>query len=151
MCNENTNSMDYYTARQQFNNYLKDYDNHNDKIRLKIVHTYGIVKESTDISSRMQLSEEDTTLAKIIGLLHDIGRFEQLKRFDSFLTDTVNHAAYGVKILFNNDNGTNLIRRFVPQTVDKVGAEVKLQHQLCLPSDERISLLYVYFFTFSVL
>lgn len=42
--------MDYYTARQQFNNYLKDYDNHNDKIRLKIVHTYGIVKESTDIS-----------------------------------------------------------------------------------------------------
>lgn len=56
--------MDYYTARQQFNNYLKDYDNHNDKIRLKIVHTYGIVKESTDISSRMQLSEEDTTLAK---------------------------------------------------------------------------------------
>ena len=106
--------MDYYTARQQFNNYLKDYDNHNDKIRLKIVHTYGIVKESTDISSRMQLSEEDTTLAKIIGLLHDIGRFEQLKRFDSFLTDTMNHAAYGVKILFNNDNGTNLRIRFSP-------------------------------------
>ena len=125
--------MDYYTARQQFNNYLKDYDNHNDKIRLKIVHTYGIVKESTDISARMQLSEEDTTLAKIIGLLHDIGRFEQLKRFDSFLTDTMNHAAYGVKILFNNDNGTNLIRRFVYRLM------------------KGYSFLYVYFFTFSVL
>ena len=66
--------MDFYTAKRQFNNYLKDYDCHNDKIRLKIVHTYGVVKESTDISARMRLSEEDTTLAKIIGLLHDIGK-----------------------------------------------------------------------------
>ncbi len=40
----------------------------------------------------------------MIALLHDIGRFEQLKRFDSFLPDTMDHAAYGVKILFNNDN-----------------------------------------------
>ena len=94
--------MDFYTAKRQFNNYLKDYDCHNDKIRLKIVHTYGVVKESTDISARMRLSEEDTTLAKMIALLHDIGRFEQLKRFDSFLPDTMDHAAYGVKILFNN-------------------------------------------------
>jgi len=38
--------MDFYTAKRQFNNYLKDYDCHNDKIRLKIVHTYGVVKES---------------------------------------------------------------------------------------------------------
>ena len=29
--------MDFYTAKTQFNNYLKDYDCHNDKIRLKIV------------------------------------------------------------------------------------------------------------------
>ena len=84
--------MDFYTAKRQFNNYLKDYDCHNDKILLKIVHTYGVVKESTDISARMQLSEEDTTLAKMIALLHDIGRFEQLKRFDSFLPDTMDHA-----------------------------------------------------------
>ena len=76
--------MDFYTAKTQFNNYLKDYDCHNDKIRLKIVHTYGVVKESADIAARMKLSEEDTSLAKIIALLHDIGRFEQLKRFDSF-------------------------------------------------------------------
>ena len=77
--------MDFYTAKTQFNNYLKDYDCHNDKIRLKIVHTYGVVKESADIAARMKLSEEDTSLAKMIALLHDIGRFEQLKQFDSFL------------------------------------------------------------------
>ena len=54
---------------------FKDYDCHNDKIRLKIVHTYGVVKESADIAARMKLSEEDTSLAKMIALLHDIGRF----------------------------------------------------------------------------
>lgn len=27
--------MDFYTAKTQFNNYLKDYDCHNDKICLK--------------------------------------------------------------------------------------------------------------------
>ena len=67
--------MDFYTAKRQFNNYLKDYDCHNDKIRLKIVHTYGVVKESADIAARMKLSEEDTSLAKMIALLHDIGTF----------------------------------------------------------------------------
>ena len=108
--------MDFYTAKRQFNNYLKDYDCHNDKIRLKIVHTYGVVKESTDISARMQLSEEDTTLAKMIALLHDIGRFEQLKQFDSFLPDTMDHAAYGVKILFDNAPHQNLIRNFIPES-----------------------------------
>ena len=108
--------MDYDTARKQFNFYLKDYDCHNDKIRLKIVHTYGVVKESADIAARMQLSEEDAALARLIALLHDIGRFEQLKRFDSFLPDTMDHAAYGVKILFDNDEGEDLIRRFVPES-----------------------------------
>lgn len=108
--------MDFYTAKTQFNNYLKDYDCHNDKIRLKIVHTYGVVKESADIAARMKLSEEDTSLAKMIALLHDIGRFEQLKRFDSFLPDTMDHAAYGVKILFNNAPHQNLIRNFIPES-----------------------------------
>ena len=103
--------MDFYTAKTQFNNYLKDYDCHNDKIRLKIVHTYGVVKESADIAARMKLSEEDTSLAKMIALLHDIGRFEQLKRFNSFEADTMDHATYGVKVLFEE----GMIRQFIEE------------------------------------
>ena len=64
----------------------------------------------------MKLSEEDTSLAKMIALLHDIGRFEQLKQFDSFLPDTMDHAAYGVKILFDNAPHQNLIRNFIPES-----------------------------------
>ena len=85
--------MNYNNAKQQFEKYLDGYDSNNDKVRLKIIHTYGVVHAMEEICHRMQLSEEDTELARIIALLHDIGRFEQLKCFDSFEPTTMDHAA----------------------------------------------------------
>ena len=49
--------------------------------------------------------------AAYTALLHDIGRFEQLKRFDSFEPTTMDHAAYGVQVLFEE----GMIRQFVPE------------------------------------
>lgn len=103
--------MNYNDAKKEFEKYLDGYDRNNDKVRLKIIHTYGVVHDMTEICRRMQLSEEDTELARIIALLHDIGRFEQLKRFDSFEPTTMDHAAYGVQVLF--DEG--MIRQFIPE------------------------------------
>lgn len=103
--------MDYSRAKEVFEQYLDGYDRENDKVKLKIIHTYGVVVQSTEIADRMKLSGEERTLAQIIALLHDIGRFEQLKRFDSFLPDTMDHAAYGVQVLFEE----GMIRRFVPE------------------------------------
>lgn len=101
--------IDLSYAKQQFNSYLSQYDRTDDKIRLKIVHTYGVVEYSRQICERMRLPEEDSALAQLIGLLHDIGRFEQLRRFDSFEPDTMDHAAFGVQILFEEGK----IRDFV--------------------------------------
>ncbi len=103
--------MEYKTAKQIFEEYLDGYDRENDKVKLKIIHTYGVVAQSRELSERMKLSGEDTTLAMLIALLHDIGRFEQLKRFDSFEPATMDHAAYGVKVLFQD----GMIRKFVPE------------------------------------
>lgn len=103
--------LDYNAARAVFEEYLDGYDRENDKVRLKIIHTYGVVAESTKIARRMGLGQEDIALARIIALLHDVGRFEQLERFDSFQPDTMDHAAYGVQVLF----GEGMIRRFVPE------------------------------------
>ena len=82
--------MDYQKAAHAFQEYLKEYDQTNDKIRLKIVHTYGVVDKAREVCRRMNLNQEDTSLAEIIALLHDIGRFEQLKRFNSFEPTTMN-------------------------------------------------------------
>lgn len=101
--------MDLQYAKQQFESYLDNYDREDDKVRLKIAHTYGVVECSRQIAGRMRLSEEDKELAQLIGLLHDIGRFEQVKRFDSFEPTVMDHAAFGVEILFKE----GMIRQFV--------------------------------------
>ena len=101
--------MDLQHAKQQFESYLDNYDREDDKVRLKIAHTYGVVECSRQIAERLGSFEEDKELAQLIGLLHDIGRFEQVKRFDSFEPTVMDHAAFGVEILFKE----GMIRRFV--------------------------------------
>lgn len=95
-------AFDYWKAREAFEEYLEEYDRKDEKIRLKITHTYGVVACVENIGKRMGLMEEDLQLAKIIALLHDIGRFEQVRVFDSFQPDTMDHAAYGAYLLFGN-------------------------------------------------
>ncbi len=101
--------MELERAKRKFEEYLSGYDRENDKVRLKIIHTYGVTEYSRQIAERLRLSEEDRELAQLIGLLHDIGRFEQLKRYDSFEPDTMDHAGFGVQILFTE----GLIREFI--------------------------------------
>ena len=100
--------MDLQHAKTEFERYLDGYDRNDDKVHLKIVHTYGVTEYSRQIAERLNLPDEDRELAQLIGLLHDIGRFEQLKRFDSFEPDTMDHASFGVQILFSE----GMIRNF---------------------------------------
>ena len=104
--------IDLQHANTEFQSYLNAYDQNDPKVKLKIIHTKGVVKCAEEISSRMGLSEEDKSLAKLIALLHDIGRFEQLRRFDSFEPNTMDHAAYGADLLFGSGK---LIRRFIKE------------------------------------
>lgn len=104
-------SIDFARAREAFEEYLNEYDRKDEKIKLKIVHTYGVIGCAREITRRMELSQEDRELAAIIALLHDIGRFEQIKLFDSFQPDTMDHAAFGAKLLFEGEKP--MIRRFV--------------------------------------
>lgn len=105
-------------ARKEFQDYLASFDRENEKIKLKIIHTEGVVRCAAEIARRMNLSEEDKCLAELIALLHDIGRFEQIKQFDSFEPTTMDHASYGVEILFGE---RKMIRRFVKEdTWDEV-------------------------------
>ncbi len=55
------------------------------KIRLKVEHTYRVADISEQIAEKLGLSEEDIALAWLIGMLHDIGRFETTSPFSYFL------------------------------------------------------------------
>ena len=103
--------MNFEHAKDVFEEYLDGYDREDEKIKLKIIHTYGVVESAREIGQRMHLNEEDQQLAELIALLHDIGRFEQLRLYDSFSPDTMDHAAFGAQLLFEGENP--MISRFL--------------------------------------
>ena len=95
--------IDLKKAQQVFNHYVHKYNISDDKVALKISHTYRVMQRCQEIAESLKLEQEDIELAGLIGLLHDIGRFEQLRRYDSFIDNkTVDHAALGIEILFND-------------------------------------------------
>ena len=103
--------MDFELAEKSFQEYLKNYDINDGSIALKIKHTYEVVKKSEYIANGLRLNKENIELAKIIALLHDIGRFEQIKEFGEFNDKKIEHAEFGVKVLFDN----SLIRKFIDE------------------------------------
>ena len=93
-----------------FDDYVNEFDMNNDMIRYKYLHTYRVCAQSKAICKSVGLDEENTSLAYLIALLHDIGRFTQAKEYNSFRdTNTTDHALLGCKILFEE----GLIRRFI--------------------------------------
>ena len=96
--------MDYNVARLAFENYMNSYDKNDKQIHLKYVHTYHVVDLMAELAFRLELDHEKLELAKIIGLLHDIGRFEQIKRYGKISDNKTNmdHADYGCHYLFDD-------------------------------------------------
>lgn len=101
----------YEKAKIAFENYMKNYDLNNPMILLKYRHTYKVVSLMAELAFRLNLDKEHLELAKIIGLLHDIGRFEQIKEYNviSDKKSNTNHAKESCIYLFDN----NHIRDFI--------------------------------------
>lgn len=118
--------IDFKYAMSTFKEYLENFDSQYGKIDLKIRHTYGVVKASEYIANKLNLNSEDVELAKLIALLHDIGRFEQIKQSDSFIDNKdIDHAILGNDILFKK----NLIREFIEDNqYDNIISKAILNH-----------------------
>ena len=107
--------MNYGKAKQYFEKYLdENFDLTDKKINHKINHTYRVVENARYLCNGLNLNKENTELALIIALLHDIGRFEQAKEIKSFREDINNydHASLGVKLLFEK----NEIKKYISDT-----------------------------------
>lgn len=87
-----------------FDHYAETYDLTDVKVKLKYEHTFRVAENAERIARSLSLSDEDTDLAWLLGMLHDIGRFEQLRRYGTFRDNiSVNHAALSADILFHED------------------------------------------------
>ena len=92
--------MNKKAAIEAFKSYADLYDTEDIKIKLKIDHTYRVA----DIASRIAVSVgENPDFSWFLGLLHDIGRFEQLTQYGTFKdAESVDHAELGADILFKD-------------------------------------------------
>ena len=93
-----------------FNSYVALYDASDERIALKVEHTYEVAGLCDEIARGEGLPPADVDLAWLCGLLHDIGRFEQLCQWGTFSdADSCSHAALGIRVLkdemgsFTND------------------------------------------------
>ena len=71
--------IDITKSKLAFKIFLDNYEEKSDvSFKLKVIHTYHVADNAREIAKKLNLSKEDIELAELIGLLHDIGRFEEL-------------------------------------------------------------------------
>lgn len=105
--------MDLERVTNEFLKYTKNYDLNNENIKGKQLHSLRVMEVSEKIAIGLKLKKDEIELAKLIGLLHDIARFEQYTQYGLY-NDLLSfdHAEYGVKILKEN----NFLRKFIKET-----------------------------------
>lgn len=118
--------IDIVKAKKAFKEYVKKYDYQNEKIEFKITHIERTSQLCKKTAVYLKLDEENMQLAELIGLLHDIGRFEQIKRYNTFIDkDSINHGELGVHLLFEE----GLIREFIQdEKYDNIIKKAILNH-----------------------
>lgn len=74
------------------------------QIDLKYYHSLRVLEEITELANDLNLTQKEQFTAKIIGLFHDVGRFEQYSLYRTFSdARSTDHARLGVKILVKNN------------------------------------------------
>ena len=106
--------IDTENAYKKFDKYVENFDPKNHRVQLKIEHIKRVAKNCRKIATELNLSDEEIKLAELIGIFHDLGRFEQVRIANTFSDKDsgINHAEMSVKVLFED----NLIRNYIIDT-----------------------------------
>ena len=88
---------------RKFEKIINCYDLNDKDIRLKYDHSYRVAELQVKYAKLLGFSKEDIEIAKVIGLVHDIGRFEQIKRYKTYMDHvSMDHGTFGAKLLFED-------------------------------------------------
>lgn len=134
-------AIDYLKAESAFNKYVKGYDISEEYIYLKYDHTLKVASLMVLLARMLKLSSDYITLAKIVGLLHDVGRFEQITKYkDWHDLKAQDHAEIGIDYLFNEGH----IRDFIDDSSydEIIKNAIKFHNKYEIPEfqDERVML-----------
>ena len=103
-------------------------------MELKRVHTGKVVENAAAIADGEAFTPEERELALAAALLHDTGRYEQLKRYNTFRdSESVDHAVFSHDIVkekgwIGDDRVLKAVlyhnRRELPDDLDPIGRKV---------------------------
>lgn len=95
---------------KNFHKYVDGYEQ-TSRALLKRKHIIRVAAHSEEIAISLGLSQEQIDLAYVIGICHDIGRFEQVRIHNTFSDSAsgMNHAEESNRVLFEK----GLIRQFI--------------------------------------
>jgi hypothetical protein len=84
-----------YAARK-----VRKHPRHREAMLLKVTHSIRVSRICAAIGAELGLDRDRLRLARTIGLLHDVARFEQLIRYDTFVDSvSVDHGDLGAELL----------------------------------------------------
>ena len=127
--------IDIENAKKVFNEYVKNFNPEDGRIKLKIEHILRVANYSKQIATNLKLNEEQIQLAELIGIFHDIGRFKQAEKYHTFSDKEsgINHAEYSIKVLYED----NLIEKFkVDSKYNHIIKKAVLNHNKATIEDE---------------
>ena len=133
-------AIDRAEVEKSFCDYTSAYNLNEAKVKLKVDHTFRVAALSDVITDSLGMAGYDKDLAWLLGMLHDIGRFEQVRRYHTFRDAlSINHAELSADILFRD----GLIRNFInigtdfPPSGDYLLIEkvIRLHNVFQLPDD----------------
>lgn len=142
----------------EFYKFVCNYNLDDINIKLKYNHSNRVMELSKKYAKELGFNDYDIQLATLIGLLHDIGRFEQLRLYNSYNdSDTIDHADFGVKLLFedglikqfwSNEEDYELIKFAIKNhnkfKMEDTNNERFLKHAKLIRDTDKIDIMYVY-------
>lgn len=127
--------IDRKRAQAAFREYTSQYDLENSMVSHKVWHTMRVAGNCERIAASLGMEADLRSFAWLLGLLHDIGRFEQIRRYGTFIDAvSVDHAEFGADLLFRE----HLIDTFLSEGLSDewralLETAIRLHNKLTLP------------------
>lgn len=120
-----------------FEDYISGFNSNDPMLQqnmtLKAEHTRRVCEAILMIGGSLDLSCEDLSIAEICALLHDIGRFEQYKKYRTFSDHkSEDHASLGVDVI----QKLHVLDGIGPETAQIIVRTVKYHNRAALPEKQ---------------
>jgi hypothetical protein len=84
--------------------YIVNESDYGEDIKSKYLHSLRVAGNCVDIGTSLHFSRQHLLIAELLGLLHDVGRFSQLKLYKTYIDrKSIDHGCFGVQTLKEHD------------------------------------------------